>query len=131
MLEADMGCLYCPDGAESCSWCKPVAKGVPDGRFTHTTATQQQSVLRGLHPMGHKMPEPGSRACNETCGSCGHRETATTGDGKPSFSKCAFTRHSAGKATDTRRRWPACARWESKETVDADKQAEATVARMP
>ncbi len=126
-----MSCLYCPDGAERCDWCDPRARTDRHidrvNLFRGATATQKHNVKQGRHAMGHAMPGPEG----ETCGSCGHKETSYNCDGKPSWSKCALARQTGGKASDTRRRWPACARWESKQSAEADERDEANAARMP
>lgn len=96
-----MSCLLCREG---CDHCTPGA--TPD-RWQGCTASQRASVRRGLHPLGHPLrgaPE------GETRGTCAHlrrhRGASTT------YLKCRLTRQTFGPATDTRSRWPACARWE-------------------
>lgn len=122
-----MSCLLCPAGAESCRWCNPPARS-PDGRFSGTTATQQRRVLLGLHPMGHPMPAEGAPACSETCKSCANlRRNVWT----KTYLKCALCPSTGGLGSDTRAKWPACARWRSPAAEEADQRAEVEAGRGP
>lgn len=61
---------------------------------------------KGVHPHNGMPLGP----TGETCGSCKHCR-AKAGHAK-NFYKCAYTRDTAGPATDLRVRWPACSKWE-------------------
>ena len=128
-----MSCLYCPVGALRCDWCDLPAAGFPprSALFPGATPTQRASALQGRHALGHAMPAEGTRAASETCGTCGHREVARTCNNTPAFSKCALSTQTKGKASDTRRRWPACARWVSIGLAVADAADEAAAASLP
>ncbi len=128
-----MSCLYCQDGADRCDWCDPPARTDRDidrmNKFPGATATQKERARKGYHAMGHPMPKDGEPACEQTCKTCGHLQRNTWTH--RTFLKCRLTNHSSGKATDIRARWPACARWESEKSVEADERDEANAARMP
>jgi hypothetical protein len=55
----------------------------------------------------------------ERCKSCRHQIWHTPGT--TSFAKCALTKRTSGAATDWRINWPACGRWERRETATAPK----------
>lgn len=69
-------------------------------------------IERGVHPHnGMPLLQP----AGETCGSCKHHRVKRF---SKAYHKCAFTKDSAGPATDIRVRWPACSKWEKGETTD-------------
>ena len=85
-----------------------VLAGLPGPKEAFPGACPQQlrMVHRGNHPMGHPLPGP----AGETCGTCGHAYRNAMYSGK-AFWKCDLVKPTGGYATDTRKSWPACARW--------------------
>jgi len=70
------------------------------------TQRAEQRIARGLHPFGMKLrAEPG-----ETCGSCKHLRVKKYAG---TYFKCALGTDSKGPASDARKWWPACERWEA------------------
>jgi hypothetical protein len=69
---------------------------------------QRKLVDQGWHPLTRTpaRPELGS------CGSCVHRVFA--GRGAKRYPKCDVGPSTSGAATDVRRWWPACDRWQGK-----------------
>ena len=60
---------------------------------------------------------PGSRLpfrepLGETCGSCLHLD-----DSRGRYFKCGIAVRTSGPATDIRKSWPACIRWDEKEQL--------------
>jgi len=105
-----MSCLYCTPEQATCEWCKPpAAKRSP---FAGCTSTQARRVKKGYHPMALPMPPQDSPLRDETCGTCRHLERHDSY--RRNYLKCALTPQSHGSATDTRAKWPACAKWEGK-----------------
>lgn len=75
-------------------------------RWPGATPTQRARTAMGTrHPMGWAVPGPEGATCG-TCGHCRRRLRAVR-----VYLKCDLVRSTAGQATDTRARWPACARW--------------------
>jgi hypothetical protein len=75
------------------------------------TLRQRADVERGVHPLtrGRARPDLG------TCGDCRHRVLEYAYNGHKSWPKCELGPRSAGPATDVRRWWPSCDRFEPKE----------------
>lgn len=69
---------------------------------------QRQLVKLGRHPLTGSATRPDLG----TCGTCAHRQLV--GGHAKTYPKCALGPQTSGAATDVRRWWPACARWEAK-----------------
>lgn len=75
------------------------------------TLTAHHRITAGFHPFGLRLREPRGKV---TCGDCKHLLAKETRSGKRFF-KCSMVRgDSNGPATDVRKKWPACERWEGK-----------------
>lgn len=83
---------------------QPVARLSPDRR---RTLRQRAQIAAGWHPLtgGRARPDLGH------CGTCVHR-VLEEHHGR-TYPKCDVGPQSSGAATDVRRWWPACARWEA------------------
>lgn len=81
----------------------PLAGLSPDRR---RTLRQRADVERGIHPLtrGKARPDLGN------CGTCAHRVLQLHYD--RTYPKCERGPRSSGAATDVRRWWPACDRYE-------------------
>lgn len=111
-------CLFChaPEGSQGCDNCPPVGSDDPPRRRRRKfprlgpvprwaaggTYTQQRRAAAGLHPMGLPLA-PGSA---ETCGTCAHLDRRRLA--RRVVFKCGISRQTSGRATDTRKGWPAC-----------------------
>jgi hypothetical protein len=77
----------------------------PDRR---RTLRQRAQVAAGVHPLtgGRTRPDLGN------CGTCAHR--VLIGHHDRTYPKCELGPVSSGAATDVRRAWPACERYEAR-----------------
>lgn len=67
--------------------------------------TANLRVLQGRHPMGENLGPEGS-----TCGGCKHlfsQHYAST------YHKCEISKQTKGPATDIRKKWRGCEKWEA------------------
>ena len=87
--------------AKSKAWLPAWARGCAPSQAAH--------VMAGRHPTGEAL---GSFSWPETCGSCAHCKVKTF---SKNYIKCGLHHDSGGPATDIRRKWPACAKWEAAE----------------
>lgn len=83
----------------------PYARLSPDQR---RTARQRQQIERGIHPLAGHRTRP-------DLGTCVHRiHRIHRGGGNRSWPKCDLGPITSGAATDVRRWWPACDRYEAR-----------------
>lgn len=74
-------------------------------RDAQRTRQAELRISRGFHPFGLRLREPRG----ETCGTCSH---LVTKEYAGRYFKCALRGDTKGPATDCRKKWPACERWE-------------------
>ena len=75
----------------------------PDSYGTRLKKQNNALIARGVHPAtGFALANNG-----QGCGSCAHIKGQR-------FFKCGLVRATAGAATDIRKGWPACIKWEAK-----------------
>lgn len=67
-------------------------------------AHQNRNVSMGKHPMGLRL-----KGGPETCGTCAHLRS---NEFTSTYYKCDLHKNTGGPATDIRKKWPACEKWE-------------------
>ena len=83
------------------------------------TERQTADIQAGHHPLtgGPLHPQADLTAgCDPrglSCGTCAHRVLMQSAESGKSWPKCDVSKMTHGAATDVRRWWPACTRWEA------------------